>query len=121
MKTILKFSLILFFGFSANSLIAQEMQDTTMLVNGVCGMCERTIKGAVNELDGVQSVAWDKDTKILQVSYNSEKLNLQEISDAINKSGYDTEYNTATDEDYYGLHKCCYYRDPKVVKDHEQE
>ena len=100
---------------------AQSSQDTSMIVNGVCGMCERTIETAAKTLDGLESVAWNKDTKVLQVSYNPEKLSLRKISDVINQAGYDTEYNTAPDEAYYGLHKCCYYRDPKVIEDHKNE
>lgn len=90
-----------------------------MIVNGVCGMCKSTIQKAC-EMDGVTSADWDVDSKVLTLSYDSEKVNLMQISDSINASGYDTEYNTATDEAYYGLHGCCYYRDPKVVDDHKK-
>ena len=51
----------------------------------------------------------------------AEKLSLMQISDAINASGYDTEYNTAPEEAYRALHKCCYYRDPQVIEDHKKK
>ncbi|MDZ7847965.1 MAG: cation transporter [Owenweeksia sp.] len=105
----------------SSALFAQTNQDTTMIVNGVCGMCQATIETAAADLDGVDKVHWNKDTKVLKVSYNAEKLSLMQISDAINASGYDTEYNTAPEEAYQGLHKCCYYRDPKVIEDHKKK
>ena len=82
-------------------------------------MCQDVIETTAKNVPGVSAASWDKDTKLFTVSYDSEQTSLQAISDSINVSGYDTEYNTATDEAYYKLHKCCYYRDPKVVEDHK--
>lgn len=119
MKTSIKlaFTAALFTSFFSPAMA--QTQDTSMMVNGVCGMCEYVIESAVLDLEGAEVAEWNKDTKVLSLRYDSEKLDLQQISDAVTLSGYDTEYNTATDSAYYSLHKCCYYRDPKVVKEHE--
>lgn len=119
MNTLYKFSLVLVLALLGNTALAQSKTDTTMIVNGVCGMCKNTIQKACN-IDGVHKAEWDVDSKVLTLSYDAEKLNLQQISDSVNAAGYDTEYNTAPDEAYYGLHGCCHYRDPKVVEDHKK-
>lgn len=119
MKTINKIFLSLAAILTVNLASAQVAQDTSMLVNGVCNMCKSTIEHA-SKMPGVRSAEWDVETKVLSISYNPEEVSLQQISDSINASGYDTEYNTASDEAYYSLHKCCYYRDPEVVKDHQK-
>lgn len=121
MKSLNKIIFVSLFSLLATATFAQSKTDTTMIVNGVCGMCQRTIEGAANKVPGVQEASWNSDSKLFTVSYDPGKTNLQAISDSINASGYDTEYNTATDEAYYGLHKCCYYRDTKVVEDHKKD
>lgn len=119
----LKFSFLSIFALVLFSIpsFAQEKVDTTMMVNGVCEMCQFTIESSTKKVEGVKTVNWDVESKVLTVSYDPAHTNLAAISDAINASGYDTEYNTAPDEAYYGLHKCCYYRDPQVVEDHKKD
>lgn len=102
---------------SVNS-FGQTVSDTSLIVNGVCGMCKMTIETAVEDLEGVSKVNWDVDSKVLSLSYDQSKLTLEDINLAVNKSGYDTEYSTASEEAYQKLHGCCKYRDPEVVKDH---
>lgn len=103
---------------SINTYGQSNNTDTTMIVNGVCGMCKNTIETAVGDLDGVSEVNWNVDSKVLEVSFDNSKLALNEINLAINKAGYDTEYSTANEEAYQNLHGCCKYRDPEIVKDH---
>lgn len=98
---------------------AQSETDTTIIVNGVCGMCKTTIEKAVNSLEGIEKASWDVDSKVLTLTFNSELVTLKEINDAVNKAGYDTEYSTANEEAYRNLNPCCQYRDPQVVKDHQ--
>jgi len=108
------------FSILATASFAQSNTDTTMIVNGVCGMCQDVIENSAMEVPGVSTASWNMNSKVFTVSYDAEQTSLQVISDSINASGYDTEYNTATDEAYYSLHKCCYYRDPEVVEDHKK-
>lgn len=110
------FVLAIFFMAAANAF--GQAQDTTFIVNGVCGMCEMTIEKAA-KISGVSQAQWDKNTKVLELRYNPSEVSLIKVSDAINKSGYDTEFNTAPDTAYQALNPCCFYRDPKVVEDHK--
>ncbi|HAD98449.1 MAG TPA: hypothetical protein DCG19_13655 [Cryomorphaceae bacterium] len=116
-KFFLTFSSILAF-VSVQPALAQSETDTTMMVNGVCEMCKMTIEKAA-DIKGVSKAEWDVESKILTLVYDREVTSLEAISTSINESGYDTEFNTASDEAYKSLHKCCYYRDPEVVKTHQ--
>lgn len=102
-------------GFSFFS--SAQTQDTTIIVNGVCGMCKSTIENAC-EMDGVESASWDSETKVLALSFDPAEVTLESINTAINESGYDTEYSTAPEEAYEALHACCHYRDPEVQANH---
>ncbi|WP_417612276.1 heavy-metal-associated domain-containing protein [Owenweeksia hongkongensis] len=119
MKSLNKIFFVSLLSILATATFAQSQKDTTMIVNGVCGMCQDVIETTAQKVPGVSAASWDVKSKVFSVSYDPEQTSLQAISDSINVSGYDTEYNTATDEAYYSLHKCCYYRDPKVVEDHK--
>ncbi|KAB2814903.1 heavy-metal-associated domain-containing protein [Phaeocystidibacter luteus] len=91
-----------------------------MLVNGICGMCERTIEGAC-DMDGVESAEWSSETKELKLTYDASEVSLEDINTSINEAGYDTEYSTASEEAYNSIHNCCKYRDPEVVRAHEEK
>ncbi len=94
-----------------------EVKTDTFKVYGNCGMCKKVIEKAAKGVDGVKSAAWNVDTDIIQVSYKSDKTNLDAIKKAIAASGYDTEEFRAPDEVYSNLHGCCQYdRPPKQVK-----
>ena len=120
MKTISKISLLTLFMalLSLTPASAQSETDTTLIVNGVCQMCKRTIENAAY-IKGVSKAEWDVENKVLTLTYNTGETSLEEINTSINESGYDTEINTASQEAYNSLHKCCHYRDPEVVKDHQ--
>ena len=91
---------------------AQEKTDT-IKVYGNCGMCKATIEKSLKKKDGVLSKSWNKETKILTVTYDSEKITVQKIGELVAASGYVNQYATATDEAYNNLHSCCQYERPK--------
>lgn len=80
-------------------------------VYGNCGMCKSTIEGAVSVLDGVKSVEWDQERKMLHVSFIASKIQLMDIHKAIAHVGYDTDKVKAEDSVYDKLPGCCKYRD----------
>ena len=97
--------------FSALSTIglAQKVE-TTFQVEGVCGMCEERIEGAL-DVPGIISAEWSKETKMLHVVYLANKMSEQDLHDLIHAVGHDTSAGKATDEEYAGLHGCCKYRE----------
>ena len=70
---------------------------------------KKKIEAAALDLKGVTKAVWDIDLLILEVKYNSKKVNLSEIKKAIADAGYDTETIKASNEKYNNLHYCCKY------------
>lgn len=101
---------------SANILdnVTTGFQTAQFTVGGECGMCKRTIEGAVNSLTGIDAVNWDVETKMLTVSYNPKALTVQTIQEKIAGVGYDAGDVRATDEAYNNLHGCCQYERVKL-------
>ena len=115
MKTI-KFIGLIALLFLANQSIAQKVT-TTFMVDGVCGMCEERIEKAA-KIKGVKKVSWDVDSHDFTVTYDSSKVALINIHQAIANVGHDTELVKAPDEIYANIHGCCKYRDEEVRADH---
>ena len=86
-------------------------QDTTVTfkVYGVCSQCKHRIEEAL-QVKGVQAADWNIDTKMLTVTYNTDRISLEKINNKIVDVGHDTYYKKADDADYNALPKCCYYR-----------
>lgn len=82
-------------------------------VYGNCGMCESRIEKAAKSVEGVSSADWNKETKMIEVSFDSSKTNLEKIQKAIAKVGHDTDQEKAADEVYNKLPGCCKYDRPK--------
>jgi len=124
MKTLLA-SLIFLLSFT--NLMAQtdalqteedNLSDSVIVVNGVCGMCQKVIEKAAS-IPGVTEAKWNKDTKILKLKYHSDQVSIESIYKSVAASGYDTEFLAAPEEAYQGLHGCCKYRDPAILEDHK--
>ena len=102
-------SLAMVLGLSTLSLLAQTVKTEKIEVAGNCGMCEARIEKAANSVDGVSSADWDKETKMLAVSFDSEKSDLHKIHLAVATVGHDTKMHKASDEVYDALPGCCKY------------
>jgi periplasmic mercuric ion binding protein len=97
-------------------LFAQTKKDTVK-VWGNCGMCEKTIENAAKSA-GATEADWNKDTKVLNVSYAANKTNLVKIEQAVAAAGYDTKNFTASEDAYIKLEPCCQYdRKTATTKD----
>lgn len=88
-------------------------------VYGNCGMCKSRIEKAAKGVDGVETAKWDKDTKMVTVTYNPEKVKMVDIEKAIAKVGHDTDNFEADDTVYVALPGCCHYdrNDEKKTED----
>lgn len=102
------------------AVLAQDKNAKTSLeVDGVCLMCKMRIEKAAIKTKGVKSATWDVETHQLSLIYDARKVGLEKIQENIAAVGHDTEEFIATDEAYNSVDACCRYRDPKVVKEHE--
>ena len=103
---------------SAMALGAQsKFTETTIEVDGLCGMCEERIENAAY-IQGVKKADWSQETHQLDLIYRSDKATLEDIIAAINEVGHDVKDHPATDEQYANIHGCCKFRDAEQRKAH---
>ena len=95
------------------SVLHGKVRTETFKVYGNCGMCESTIEGSLKNVKGIKSVDWNKETKMITVNFDSEKISLLKIKKKITSVGYDTEEFRATQKAYNSLPGCCQYERPK--------
>ena len=88
---------------------AQTEKKETFKVAGSCGMCETRIENAAKSVDGVLSAEWDKESKMIELKFDSEKADVHKVHMAIAKVGHDTKMHKANDEVYDKLPGCCKY------------
>ena len=79
-------------------------------VFGNCPQCKERIENAL-DVKGIKSADWNIDSKMLEVVFNPEKMNVQKIHELIAASGHDTEKVKSDSLVYSGLPNCCKYRD----------
>lgn len=66
------------------------MTNETIQVQGMsCGHCVSSVEGAVGGLDGVDKVNVHLQEGKVDVSFDEEKVKLDEITEAIEDQGYD--------------------------------
>jgi len=97
--------------------------DVTFGVRGNCGMCKSTIESATMSIEGVDTATWSTESKMISINVSTE-INDQLINDihnAIAKSGYDTELSRAVDEDYDKLPMCCKYDREMVIASNDTD
>ena len=112
MKTLILIVTALTMSFGAQ---AQQDGETSksFTVYGNCGMCERTIEGALSDVEGVISADWNRENHELNVIFKSEVISLDEIKQKVADVGYDSDSHRAKDKVYNKLPGCCQYKRPE--------
>ena len=96
-----------------NVLLQGDEKTETFKVFGNCGMCESTMEGSLKGEKGIKESDWNKETKIMTVTFDSEKITLDEIKKKIADVGYDTAKFRASEKTYNKLPGCCQYERPE--------
>jgi Cu(I)/Ag(I) efflux system membrane fusion protein len=86
-----------------------NLEQKEFKVYGNCGMCKKRIEKAATSLDGVSKADWNKDTKMIEVSFDAMQIKVEDIHSAIADVGHDTDKVTAKDNTYNDLPGCCKY------------
>lgn len=81
-----------------------------IVVKGNCGQCEERIEQAAYDA-GAKSAEWNKETKVLEVYYNPNKVSEEELTAAILEKGHDVGDQTGNPEAYDALPGCCKFRE----------
>lgn len=84
----------------------------TIIVKGNCEECKARIENAA-DIKGVKLATWSETTKVLSVTYNSDKVTLEQIENAIAAKGHDADSVKGNDASYKKLPSCCKYRTTK--------
>ncbi|MDR1668029.1 MAG: efflux RND transporter periplasmic adaptor subunit [Bacteroidales bacterium] len=92
---------------------AASLQHAILAVQGLCDMCKARIESTAKSVAGVSSATWDAATQQLHLSYAPEKDAVAAVSQAVSKTGHDTEKHRADDKSYSALPECCRYRNNK--------
>lgn len=103
--------------FLGTSVVFAQAKTEKFEVKGNCGMCENRIEKAAKSVDGVTTADWNKETKILEISFDESKTSLNKVQMEIAKVGHDTPMHKATDEAYYALPGCCLFDRSEVKKE----
>ena len=102
-------SIMMLLGLGSLTLLAGPGKTEKFKVAGNCGMCETRIEKAAKSVNGVTAAEWDKETKMIEVSFDAAETSIQKIHEAIAHVGHDTELVRADDETYDKLPGCCKY------------
>jgi len=96
----------------SSSLGAQEstMKEAEFKVFGNCSSCKSRIEKSL-KIKEVKMAKWNKQTKMLKVSYLSPAISLDSLQQRVAAVGHDTEKFKAADLVYSELPGCCLYRD----------
>ena len=109
MKTIKLVTLLMVMIFSISSYAKIKNPKTeTYMVYGNCGTCKKKIEKAVS-LNKDAKGLWNKDTKMLTLTYDSKKTNADEVLKRIADVGYDNDKFIANNAVYNNLDACCQY------------
>ena len=87
----------------------QKNKKSNFEVIGNCEICKKRIEKAALSLKGVKMATWDIPSNILSVTYNSNKILLDQIQSTIANLGHDTPLFRAPDDVYNELPMCCIY------------
>lgn len=86
-----------------------EIVTESTFVAGNCEMCQARIVKASTDVFGVSTAVWNKDTKLLEVSYDKKATTLDAVEKAVAKAGHDTKNHQAKNDTYKSLPGCCAY------------
>jgi P-type Cu+ transporter len=67
------------------------MEITIKVYDMTCGHCQKRVADAISSLDGVEAVEVDLESESAKVSFDPQKISLDEIKEAVQKAGYSTK------------------------------
>jgi len=112
MKTrILSIVALFMFGVMA---VSASNKTESFKVYGNCEMCKTRIEKAAKSVEGVSVADWNAETKMIALTFDDSKTDVNKVQQAIAKVGHDTDMHKATDEAYNKIADCCKYERVKT-------
>jgi copper chaperone CopZ len=105
----IKFILVAIIVAFTTQLSAQKSTQTASIkVWGNCESCKVRIEKAAKSVD-VTTANWNESSKMLKITFDASKTNVDKVSKAIAAVGHDTEKYKADAKTYNALPGCCKY------------
>jgi hypothetical protein len=102
-------SLAAAFVLTTTTLMAQTVKIEKFKVAGKCDLSKIQIENAAISMEGVSNAVWDKESKILELIYDSSEVKVHKVLKAIAKTGHDTKMYRARNIKYEELPPGCQY------------
>jgi copper chaperone CopZ len=102
-------SLVAAFVLTTTILVAQTVKIEKYKVAGKCDLSKIQIENAAKSMDGVSNAVWDKESKMLELTYDSSEVKVHKVLKAIAKTGHDTKMYKASNIKYEELPQGCQY------------
>jgi mercuric ion binding protein len=109
--------IVLVMAFIGSGSVFAQNNTEKFKVFGNCGMCEARIEKAALEVDGVAVADWNKESQMIDVTFDSSKTDIHKVHMAIAKAGHDTQMHKAKDEVYNKLPGCCQYERASLTQE----
>ena len=87
-----------------------KMEHADFHVSGDCELCKARIEKAALSVKGVSHAEWDIKTRMLDLLYDVNKVDVLDVHKSVAAAGHDTQFLKAADEIYNALPECCRYR-----------
>lgn len=88
--------------------LAKGGEETVKIkTSAVCEMCKERIERNLGLTKGIKTATLNLDDKVVSVTYNPKKTNVEKIKKAISEVGYDADELTADQKGYNKLPACC--------------
>jgi len=87
--------------------IEKKIDTVEIKTSAVCNMCKERLEHNMAFEKGVKSVELDNDTKVLIITYKTNKTNEEELKKAVTKIGYDADELMADQKAHDRLPACC--------------
>ncbi len=107
-KIVMMIAALLSFATNRSYAAIKNPKTETLKVYGNCDMCKNRIEEAANKKDLAKG-DWNADTKMLTLTYDSEKTSAAEVMKRVAYAGYDNALFLAPDAAYAKLPGCCQY------------
>jgi mercuric ion binding protein len=91
----------------------EKIESEKFIVYGNCGMCKKTIEGALKDENGISEAIWDMDSGEMKVTFDAESVSIDDIKQKIADVGYDSDTHRAKVDVYNSLPGCCQYDRPE--------
>ena len=88
--------------------ISGTILTSSFKVWGNCETCKENIESSL-KVPGISKADWNIETKIISITYDSTKVNLNQIEKNIAAAGYDNVAYKGDDKAYAELAPCCQY------------